>query len=66
MMSKDLSLLASAVDMPDSELSALKEQFASPSAQALQLLKLWQKNIGGTRKELYELIELFSSDSDVN
>ena len=57
----DMPLLASAVDVPDMELEALKQQFGNPAAQALQLLKIWQKNIGGSRGDLYELIQLLSS-----
>ena len=60
LVTTDLSLLASAVDVPDQDLEALKQQFSSTTAQALQLLKVWQRNIGGSRNDLYELIQLLS------
>ena len=60
LVTQDLPLLASAVDVPDRELEALQQQFSSTTAQALQLLKVWQRNIGGSRHDLYELIQLLS------
>lgn len=60
LITTDLSLLASAVDVPDQDMEALKQQFSSTTAQALQLLKVWQRTIGGNRHDLYELIQLLS------
>ena len=55
-MEGNLSLLASAMDMTDEDMDQLKSKYKSTPGQALQLLKIWQKNIGGSRLELTKLL----------
>ena len=55
-MEGNLSLLASAMDMTDEDMEQLKTKYKSTPGQALQLLKIWQKNIGGSRLELSKLL----------
>ena len=52
----DLSLLASAVDVPDDNMDILRKQYKSTQAQALQLLKVWNRDLGGSREELHDLL----------
>ena len=51
-----MSLLASAVDVPDDNMDILRKQYKSTQAQALQLLKVWNRDLGGSREELHDLL----------
>lgn len=55
-MEENLSLLASAMDVTDDEMEQLSMKYKSTQGQALQLLKIWQRNIGGSKQDLYKLL----------
>lgn len=55
-MDGSLSLLASAMDITDDEMEQLSAKYNSTQGQALQLLKIWHRNIGGSKQELYKLL----------
>lgn len=52
----DLSLLAGLLDVTDKQLQVLQEQYKSPVAQAVQLLKKWRTVTQGTKQQLCDIL----------
>ena len=44
------------MDVPDDNMDILRKQYKSTQAQALQLLKVWNRDLGGSREELHDLL----------
>lgn len=44
----DLSLLAAALDIPDDEFDIIRHKYKNPQGQALQLMKVWHEEKGGS------------------
>ena len=65
-MEGNLCLLASAMDVTDKEMEELSVKYNSTQGQALQLLKIWQKNIGGSKQDLYKLLTSAGFSSAAN
>ena len=55
-MDGNLSLLASAMDVTDKDMENLQSNYKSTSSQALQLLKIWHREGGGSKQELSKLL----------
>ena len=58
----DLSLLAAALDVPDSEFDQILHTYKKPQGQALQLMKIWLREKGelASKRKLADVLDSFT------